>query len=77
MIIRKINLPRPKEIPNVDVLYTSDGEYPFQGSLDELLDNFSASGVPSETCDAVREAVAHDGRFEGCHDFGRYRIERI
>ena len=56
------------------VHYTSDGEYPFTGELDELIQNFRESGIDEPMLnDIVRHVEAH-GKYEGTHDFGHFTI---
>ncbi len=56
------------------VNYTSDGEYPFAGDLDELMGNFRKSGVDESIINEIVRSVEEHGKYEGTHEFGHFTI---
>ncbi len=56
------------------VHYSSDGEYPFTGDLDELMGNFRESGMDESIINEIVRRVEEHGEYEGTHEFGHFTI---
>ena len=56
------------------VHYSSDGEYPFTGDLDELMGNFRESGMGESIINEIVRSVEEHGKYEGTHEFGHFTI---
>ena len=66
-----------REEETMKVHYTSDGEYPLTGELEEVIGNLRESGMDEKLLSEIARSVETSGKYEGIHDFGHFTIRRL